>query len=167
MAPGTSSMIALSTISMTAMLKVSVASAIGTTAASASPAQQRQAGERVTEEERERDGEGDRAPVGEAERGADDHAGDLAERAAGEAVQRGAERNRVELATGRRELVVVMVIRRLARHAADGHTAGWSPTSCRVAGPDRIPRGRRDERRPTVTNFAEELRSAAAEAGDR
>src|SRR4051794_17865094 len=44
---------------------------------------------------------------------------------------------------------------------------GWSPRPCPVARPDRIPRGRRDERRPTVTNFAEELRSAAADAGDR
>ena len=38
MAPGTTSMIALSTISISAMLNVSVASAIGTTADRASPA---------------------------------------------------------------------------------------------------------------------------------
>ena len=54
--PGSSSMIALSTISITVMLSVSEASAIGTTTREREPgAQQRQARQQVAEEERQRD----------------------------------------------------------------------------------------------------------------
>ena len=63
-APGTATMIALSTSSIVAIENVSEASAIGMTAASARPgAQQRQAGQPVAEEERQRDRQDDRAAV--------------------------------------------------------------------------------------------------------
>ena len=66
-APGTASMMPLSTISIVAMLSVSEASAIGTTAPNASPA--RSSGRlvrRVAEEERERDRQRDGPELREA-----------------------------------------------------------------------------------------------------